>query len=662
MDSQKYKLVLVTETKQFVPTKSYQEKNDFVMEGELAEFGVENENGRIYEKEEYLPHLAYLQKKASAKRLFGELDHPEKFDITLSKVSHLIESITYDQTANKVRGKIRLFNTRVGADARAIVEGGGVLSISSRSAGVVNESTKKVAIKKIFTYDLVADPGFRNAQLKRMNEDLNIVNENINIYEVGEEFINRTTDSEVRNFLNETLSEIQVLNSQNLITEKTTTNLKTKNKVNQVMKNNENKAVTKDQMDGYSKLLVERLKNMNSEVQKVSQKVSQKENIIDKMVDYTDYIVEEFNHQEGKIDKVIEYNKYTSNIMNNLIGYVNYIAQNVSSIKEEKEQLSIDNNNLKEYVNYLSEKLTQVIGHNDHLAESIQKAIDYSNYLGSTQEGGVQYMKYVAEKLDQLIQYSEYLGETQNSGFDYIKYIAEQLDNSIQHGDYLGENVQNLVNYTKYLGKTVDNTTQYAEYIGENALPKITPREKVNESLSDRINNFLSIVDEKQTKVQEERTVTNLFKDGNAIRFQRLNENEKTKVIRAILENKCTDERQAIAIWEDALSTPETLKLRLMLEHIPPSIKPLWVGLSENQKLKIQTLALNWDLSTPAKIKDFWMRQGLEPQVNQLSLIKEKAKDNNFYTKLNENLETRKVESTLGYSMDNAKALLGLNK
>jgi hypothetical protein len=348
--------------------------------------------------------------------------------------------------------------------------------------------------------------------------------------------------------------------------------------------------------------------------------------------------------------------------MNNLIAYVNYIAKNVSSIKEEKEQLVADNNNLKEYVNYLGEKLTQVIGHNDHLAESVQKVIDYSNYLGSTQEGGVQYMKYVAEKLDQLIQYSEYLGETQNSGFDYIKYIAEQLDNAIQHGDYLGENVQNLVNYTKYLGKTADNITQYTEYIGENALPKIAPKEKVNESLTDRIANFLSIVDEKQTKVQEERTVTNLFNDGNAIRFQGLNENDKTKVIRAILENKCTNEKEAVAIWENVLSTPETLRLRLMLEHIPPSIKPLWVSLSENQKLKIQTLALNWDLSTPAKIKDFWMRQGLEPQVNQISLIKEKAKGDTFYSKLNENLESRKTESALGYSMDNAKMLLGLRK
>ena len=40
------------------------------------------------------------------------------------------------------------------------------LHISSRAAGTVDEAGK-VKIKKFFTYDLVADPGFENAELSK---------------------------------------------------------------------------------------------------------------------------------------------------------------------------------------------------------------------------------------------------------------------------------------------------------------------------------------------------------------------------------------------------------------------------------------------------------------------------------------------------------------
>ena len=50
--------------------------NEYVLEGVFAKFGVENNNHRIYEEKEYLPHLDYLKKKIQENRLLGELDHP----------------------------------------------------------------------------------------------------------------------------------------------------------------------------------------------------------------------------------------------------------------------------------------------------------------------------------------------------------------------------------------------------------------------------------------------------------------------------------------------------------------------------------------------------------------------------------------------------------
>jgi len=172
--------------------------SEIVLEGIFAQFGVVNNNDRIYEENEYLPHLEYLQEKIKNKRLLGELDHPEKFDISLSKVSHVIEKLEYDKSNRQVKGRVRLLDTPSGRIAKELVESGVPVAISSRAAGLV-EPSKKVKIKKIFTYDLVADPGFENAVLSKMNESLGILNENVAIYDVSSSYPDLLEDFETKN-------------------------------------------------------------------------------------------------------------------------------------------------------------------------------------------------------------------------------------------------------------------------------------------------------------------------------------------------------------------------------------------------------------------------------------------------------------------------------
>ena len=142
------------------------ENGDIVMEGVCAVFDTKNNNNRIYEKAEYLPHLEYLNEKIEKGQLFGELDHPQNFDVSLKNVSHVIEKLWYDQDSNNVKIKVRLLNTPSGQIAKTLVESGCTISTSSRAAGqVANEG--KVKIQRIFTYDLVAEPGFSEAVLRR---------------------------------------------------------------------------------------------------------------------------------------------------------------------------------------------------------------------------------------------------------------------------------------------------------------------------------------------------------------------------------------------------------------------------------------------------------------------------------------------------------------
>jgi hypothetical protein len=156
----------------------------YVLEGVFTEIGVKNNNNRIYDEKEVLPHINELKKLCEGNKLLGELDHPKSFDISLKNASHVIEDLYYDKDKRQVVGRIRLLNTEAGKNAMALVDAGVPLHISSRAAGVV-ENNGHVKIKKMFTYDLVANPGFSNAELKRVNESFGLSDDdNIQLFEV----------------------------------------------------------------------------------------------------------------------------------------------------------------------------------------------------------------------------------------------------------------------------------------------------------------------------------------------------------------------------------------------------------------------------------------------------------------------------------------------
>lgn len=147
--------------------------NQYYLEGVFADLsGKENRNGRIYTPDEYLPHLEYLRddiKRGDA--LLGELDHPEdRFEVNLKEASHQIVDIWYVPEKKQVMGKIKLLDTPNGKIAKSMIDDGVPLHISSRSAGSVDPNTHKVNIQQMFTFDLVAKPGFAEAILHRVNE------------------------------------------------------------------------------------------------------------------------------------------------------------------------------------------------------------------------------------------------------------------------------------------------------------------------------------------------------------------------------------------------------------------------------------------------------------------------------------------------------------
>ena len=175
----------------------------YIMEGIFAELGVMNVNHRIYTENEYLKHLQYLREDVKRGDLLGELDHPEdRFEVRVKEASHRIIDIWYEPNTKTVMGKIEILDTPNGLIAKALVDAGIPLHISSRAAGTINKDNT-VSIQQIYTYDIVAKPGFARATLSRVNESAES-----NSY--SDEVMNFLKESEKREnnveHLNETLS------------------------------------------------------------------------------------------------------------------------------------------------------------------------------------------------------------------------------------------------------------------------------------------------------------------------------------------------------------------------------------------------------------------------------------------------------------------------
>jgi hypothetical protein len=133
--------------------------------GVFGRCNEKNNNGRIYPTAVLEGQLDKVQPLISERRLCGELDHPQNDTVKLSNASHLITKL--EMKGNELIGEAEILRTPAGLTAKALIEGGVKIGISSRGMGTLSEDHNGDKIVnedfRLVTFDLVADPSTRGA-------------------------------------------------------------------------------------------------------------------------------------------------------------------------------------------------------------------------------------------------------------------------------------------------------------------------------------------------------------------------------------------------------------------------------------------------------------------------------------------------------------------
>ena len=418
---------------------SEKKRDKFILSGIFTEFDVKNRNERIYTKDRFLPHMNELNERIkSLGVVYGEFDHPDVFDTSLARVSHLIEGVSFNESANRVDGSIRLLNTPNGKTAKELVLDGCPLFVSSRAAGVT-ESDGTVTVKKLFTYDAVADPGFASAKM-----NLNVINESLGF--------NESVNLRIVDMSNES-------------------------KINELIDMNNNDEKTKSQMVDFEKYLENEIPRIKEEIEK---------NIKE-------------GTGSGKLLQLTEYYENLQESYTKISKYLDYLADNLQVLVNENQELKSKSENLIKHNDYLAETIEKSIKYSEYLAEKLDKTIDYSEYISENLSKSIDFSEYIAENVDKTIKYSEYLAENLDKSIDYSEYLAEHtefnlssyemlseyVDNAVKYAEYVAENVDNNIAYSEYLAEHVDNNINYTEYVAEHVDNNIAYSEYIAEHLSD---------------------------------------------------------------------------------------------------------------------------------------------------------------------------------
>ena len=576
--------------------------DSIVLTGLFTSFNTKNRNGRIYESADFLPHVEALREQIESKRLLGELDHPHGFEISLGNVSHVVESLEFDPQQNAIVGKIRLLNTTAGKEAQALVRDGIPLNISSRAAGTVDESGH-VKLQQLFTYDLVADPGFANAQLKRVNESYGFGDdENIDIYDISED-ANTNLDPQVTKTAD--YAEPQAHKNEDTLK-------------NTNMEDNNNEFIQYGDFQKYSEHLSEIVGELQSAISNIKDElISYKEKGGETPTQTFDAATIDNSQIADLVAKEVE-KRFSGEGAAVVGGSDAKIAELENKVAVAEEAY----NNLKAYTKYLAETLDKSITHQDYIAFFVIKIIEHNNYLAESMNKMVGYNDYLAEKMNQMVAHQDYLAENINDTISYQNYVAEMLDKSIDYSNMLAEEQNKSIAHNDYLAEKMNQMIDHQDYIveevnkmGENLIEETKKEEKVEDKVVEQ-----TVVEESVNaepvveETKEEKFDAKAYRDALTEKLDAI-----IATAKAQYEEAKKVEAQAI---EESKKNVDTKNFTL-INYLPARLNEKWSKLSDERKQEILAESNMFVINNQASAEYFWNTRDFRDKQIEIQKVDE---------------------------------------
>lgn len=476
----KHVMIVENSVNSLAINESTVKSNKLKLEGKFTEFDIENRNKRMYTADKFIPCMnLLLEKKKTLGVLYGEYDHPDVFDVTCKNLSHVIDNLTHNENSNCIDGSITLLNNSWGKEARSIIEDGYPLFVSSRAAGVT-DGNGIVHLKELFTYDIVADPGFSSAKIspKMVNESLG--------YKATDEIPYRIYE----------MNDAQV---------------------NALFNDNKNDNKTKMDLTVFESFLQKELVKFESElINKIGSKKYEPQEV-QSLMETIDGLKKEISD----VNKVLELFRTK---INALIVENTSIKEEYSKIKTEVNENMMHNNHLtsklkslSKYAIQIDERLNNSEGLLENVAKHTQANIYFSKDIASNLADTTGMLEYVANETKATQGLLEHVSKHVQQNSDGLLFVInenEDIKSFVEETAKEVEATQGLLEHTakeayndhiwlNYIHEKVDGVIKYSSKVVEalKADSKSMLKESVDNtefSKIDKIEDYLGITEEQE--------------------------------------------------------------------------------------------------------------------------------------------------------------------
>lgn len=477
-------LIVENQTESLRIDESVDNSSKFLLSGSFTEFDVENRNKRFYTAENFLPVMQrLLEKKKLLGVIYGEFDHPDVFDIAGKNASHAIENLTHNENANRVDGSIALLSTHWGKEAKAIINDGYPLFVSSRAAGVT-DANGGVMLKELFTYDIVLDPGFASSQVS-INESCGYNTTPETHYRIYE-----MKDGDVNNLHNDNKND---------------------NKTHMDLKFMEQ--LIADEMVKLEHQLMSKISKGQAEPSELVAMSEKYELLNEELVAVKAYL-EGFKTKMNTIiienNKLKESNKSLVNELNESILYSNHLSSGLKKLNEQniemESRLSID----EKMIEYVAEN-TKAIG--EHTKANVLMTEDLCTKVFEMSKdltNNAAFLEYVANETKVAQDFSQQFAQ---DAAKEIKVTQEFLDNTAKETEVAQKFVEYVANesfkdqvFLNYISEKVDGMVGYQQEVVDRLKSSTPVLEHVNTNI-ETIHNLSDIKD--YLGITEEREIIN---------------------------------------------------------------------------------------------------------------------------------------------------------